>query len=450
MTAPESSTLRQKAWALAWPMILSNASVPMLGLVDTAILGHLDRTVYLAAVALGASALSFLYWGFGFLRMGTTGETAQASGRGADLLSVLLRSMLLALLIAALLLVGRGWFADTALSLMAPAGEMRALAARYCELRLLSAPAVLATYSLIGWFIGRGDTRIPLLVMVSVNALNIPLDWLLIVELGLNSDGAAIATVIADYTGLALAGGCAIRTIRRERLGTALATIANLDALRRTLAVNTDLFIRTVALLFAFAFFHSRGALLGESIVAANAILMNLLMLTAFGLDGFALAAESLVGRAVGARQHGQMTAAVSECARWSMLTALMFTLLYIGASPWTAQLFSASPEVQRLVDAHYGWLVVLPLLAAPSYLFDGVFVGATRGHDMRNSMLLSVLVIYLPCWYLTRDAGNHGLWASFSLFSLARGLSLGWLYRRSGQGSTWLEPLRTHPGRAV
>ena len=420
-------------------MILSSASVPLLGLVDTAILGHLSSPVFLAASALGASALSFMYWGFGFLRMGTTGETAQTKGKHGDLVAVLMRSVTLALLIAVLLVIFRSILANVALAVMAPLGEMRELAISYCEIRMLSAPAVLINYALMGWFIGRGETRMPMIVMISVNALNIPLDWILVVEMGLNSDGAAYATVVADYVGLAVATVWTLKVLSREALHCTVASLMDVAAIGRTVSVNLNLFVRTVSLLFAFAFFHSRGALFGPEITAANAILMNLLMLTAFGLDGFALSAETLVGQALGAKQREVLTDTILECARWSALTTMLFFLLYIALMPWTGVLFSASATVQELVREHYGWLLALPLVAAPSYLYDGVFVGATRSHEMRNSMLLSVFVVFIPLWYSTQGLGNHGLWLSFALFSLFRGLSLGWIFHRSGNGQSWL-----------
>jgi len=434
-----SPGIHATVWRLAWPMILSNASVPLLGLVDTAILGHLDSPRYLAGVAVGASALSFLYWGFGFLRMGTTGLTAQSAGRGADPSVVLARGVLIALLLAGLLVTLRDSLPQAGLGLMAPAGEVRELAASYCSIRLLSAPAALLNYVLIGWFIGRRDTRLPLLMLVSSNVLNIVLDWLFIVGLGMQSDGAAAATVLADYAGLAIGAIAAVRAAAPALRALAPRRVLDPRRMADMLRINGHLFLRTVLLLFAFAFFTAQGARLGETVVSANAILMNLLMLTAFALDGFALAAEALTGEAIGARCMEDFRGTVRACARWSIATAAGFTVLFAALYPVMGQLFSASADVITLVRSHYGWLVALPAIAVWSYLLDGVFIGAMQTRAMRDTMLLSVVLVYLPVWYSTRGWGNDGLWFAFTLFSLARGLSLGWLYRRYGRSNRWL-----------
>lgn len=436
--------MRAAVWRLAWPMILSNASVPLLGLVDTAILGHLDSPRYLAAVAVGASALSFLYWGFGFLRMGTTGLTAQAAGGGADPTVVLARGATIALVLAALLVALRDMLPAAGLRLMAPPGEVRELAVGYCSIRLLSAPAALLNYVLIGWFIGRRNTRLPLLMLVSTNTLNIALDWLFIVEFGMRSEGAAAATVVADYTGFAIGATAAAR--KAAPALRALSPRRVLDPLQMAhmLRINGHLFLRTILLLFAFAFFTAQGARLGEIVVSANAILMNLLMLTAFALDGFALAAEALTGQAIGARRIDDFRNAVRACARWSIATAAGFMTLFAALYPVMGQLFSASPGVISAVERHYGWLVALPAITVWSYLLDGVFIGAMQTRAMRDTMLLSVGLVYLPVWYWTRGWGNDGLWFAFTLFSLARGLTLGWLYRRYGRNARWLRAAST------
>jgi MATE family multidrug resistance protein len=418
--------LDHKIWGIAWPAILSNISVPLLGLVDAAILGHLGTTHYLGAVALGSALLSFLYWGFGFLRMGTTGLVAKASGAGEDerALLVLARSAVLAIGLAALVILLHPLWLQAGFALMAPREELLPLANSYASIRIASAPAVLLTYTVVGWFIGRQNTRWPMLIMVSTNVLNIVLDVLFIIGLGLNSDGAAMATVVAEYLGCALAFPGPYRVLLRS---------------------NRDLFLRTVTLLLCFAFFTAMGDKLGSDTLAANSIMLQLLLLAAFALDGFAFAAEGLAGNSLGARDLRGFYAATRRCAMWcafsAAVIALLFTLLHL---PLFA-LMTNIPEVRTLMLQHRGWLLVLPLVAAPSYLLDGVFIGSAETRYMMITMLFSALGVYLPLWFFTREWGNHGLWLAFTAFNAARGATLYYYYRRLSNKNGWLGEESAH-----
>ncbi len=424
-------------------MILSNISQPLLGLVDTAILGHLGTADYLAAVAVGAGILAFLYWAFGFLRMGTTGLVAQAVGRGDPWTQWLIlgRAGALAITLGLLLILASAPLTSIGVWLMGPEPAVAALADSYCRIRLLGAPAALMSYVIVGWYVGRQDTRIPLLLLVTTNGLNVLLDLWFIVGLGLQSDGAALATVIAEYSGLALGLLLLRRAARLEGRGPDWAALRDLAGYGELLRVNRHLFVRTVCLLFAFAFFTAQGARLGADLVAANAILMNLLLLTAYGLDGFAHAVEALVGEAVGAASRESFYAAVASCAQWSLLTAGLFTLGFLCVAPWLPGWFTDVPAVTATVRAHYCWLMLMPLLAVASYLLDGVFIGATRTAPMQHTMLVCVLLVYLPAWYLSRPLGNHGLWLAFALFNAARGISLGLVYWRCSATGCWFIP---------
>jgi MATE family multidrug resistance protein len=439
--------LDHKIWGIAWPAILSNISVPLLGLVDAAILGHLGTTHYLGAVALGSALLSFLYWGFGFLRMGTTCLVAKASGAGEDerALLVLARSAVLAIGLAALVILLHPLWLQAGFALMAPREELLPLANSYASIRIASAPAVLLTYTVVGWFIGRQNTRWPMLIMVSTNVLNIVLDVLFIIGLGLNSDGAAMATVVAEYLGCALALWAVWRNLPRRPGRDLLQQLLFPGPYRVLLRSNRDLFLRTVTLLLCFAFFTAMGDKLGSDTLAANSIMLQLLLLAAFALDGFAFAAEGLAGNSLGARDLRGFYAATRRCAMWcafsAAVIALLFTLLHL---PLFA-LMTNIPEVRTLMLQHRGWLLVLPLVAAPSYLLDGVFIGSAETRYMMITMLFSALGVYLPLWFFTREWGNHGLWLAFTAFNAARGATLYYYYRRLSNKNGWLGEESAH-----
>jgi MATE family multidrug resistance protein len=433
--------LDAKIWAIAWPAIVSNISIPLLGLVDAALLGHLDNPRHLAAVAVGGAILSFLYWGFSFLRMGTTGEVARAFGDddGERALVALGRGALLALAIASVLVALQTPLIATGLALMAPAADIAGLAGEYGQLRLLSAPAVLLTYVIVGWFIGQQNTRWPMVLLIATNLLNMGLDALLIIGFDMASRGAALATVGAEYAGLAIA----VLGLRRAGLPRLTATsrraILDLRQLRRALASHAELFLRTLTLLFAFAFFTAMGERLGASVVAANAIMMQFMLFSAFALDGFAYAAEGLAGEALGGGHAQRFHLVTRRCALWTTVSALLISLLILVGRPWLFPVLTSLPEVLDVMRAQGLWLVLLPLVSAPSYLLDGIFVGAGATRAMMVTMVFSAAVVYLPSWFLTQDLANHGLWLSFALFNASRGATLIACYASFTRRDRWL-----------
>ncbi|WP_373083351.1 MATE family efflux transporter [Zhongshania sp.] len=430
-TSPEQApTTSTRVWALAWPMILANLSVPLLGLVDTAILGHLSDSRYLSAVAISTSLLAFLYWGFGFLRMGTTGASAQLLSRPKDANALLLKAAALGLTIAAFIWVAGLALSEIGLGLMNTPDALLPLAKSYLHIRLFSAPAVLCTYVIVGWLIGRQQTRWPLIIAVTTNGVNIVLDWLFIIVLEMSSDGAALASAISEYCGLAI-GLWAVRSAVIETLRQGLRFSWRYGpALSQLLNSNVHLFIRTAALLFSFAFFTAQGAVFGQSTVAANAILLQLMLVSAYGMDGFAHAAEALIGEAFSEGRRDALASVSACCARYCLATALGASLLlWLGQGP-TLNLMTDIEAVRHIANSHYGWLIIMPVICAPSYLLDGVFIGALKTQAMQWSMLASVAIIYLPVWLLSKGLENHGLWLSFCAFNLARSLSLALLYK--------------------
>ena len=414
-------------WALAWPMILSNLSVPLLSIVDTAILGHLDSALHLGAVALGASIIAIFFWSMGFLRMGTTSLVAQAHGRGDSQASqqLLLQSVFLGAGLGLLLLALRIPLLDLAFWWLDPPLELLPAAREYSAIRLWGAPAVLMSLACIGWLIGQQNARLPLILMVTTNVINLLLDLLFILGFGWESRGAALATLCADYLGLSLAIYLIIKYEPGLLKFDNWPELLRLQTYQKLIGINRDLFIRTLILLFTFAFFNAQGAQMGTDTLAANSIIFQLLMLASYGLDGFAHASEALVGKACGGRNAREFREVTLTTGIWSLIVALLMTLFFLLLQEPLISLFTDISAIQVQLRLYLPWIFILPLLSVWAFWLDGVFIGAGASALMRNAMLFSTLLIFLPAWWLLQPWKNHGLWLAFCLFNLSRGLSL-------------------------
>jgi len=419
-------------WRIAAPMILSNITVPLLGMVDTGVTGHLDSPAYLGAVAIGGTIFGFLYMGLNFLRLGTCGISAQRYGaKDYDGLRVTLgQAIVVAILLAITLIALQVPIGNLSFYLIGADPVTTSYALEYFSIRIWSAPATLATYVLLGWFIGLQNARVPLMIVVTVNSINIVLDLLFVLVLGMKVDGVALASVIAEYAGLLVGIGFVILTLREHPGHWVTATLVNVREYAAFLAVNGHLFVRTMALMFTFAFVTAQGARLGGLFLAANAILINIQFLTAFALDGFAHAAEAMVGKAIGEKRRDALQRAVKLTLRWSLIFAVGFFVLYIALGPVLIRLLTDLPEVRETALRYLPWLVVSPLVSVWSFLYDGVYVGATRAREMRDIMVFSTLIIFLPAWYFLQGLGNDGLWLAFTLFMASRGIGMHMMYR--------------------
>ncbi len=428
----------RKVWALAAPMILSNVSVPLVALVDSTVIGHLPHAHQLGAVAVGASLYTFLAWAMGFLRMGTTGFAAQAAGRsdGAGLRQILLQGLLLALGLA-VVLGGLGVpLSGVALHFMQPSAELDQLTRAFFHTRLFGLPAALATYALVGWFLGTQNARAPLAILLSTNLINIVLNLWFVIGLDWGVVGSARASVIAEWSG-ALLGLWLTRTALRAYPGQIIWSALRVwQSWRPLLAVNRDIFIRSLALQSVFFLITVQGARLGDATVAANALLLNGLLLTAHALDGLAHAVEALCGHAIGARDRLALRRSLVVAGGWSLIASLGFAVLFLLAGHLFIEMQTDIQSVRDTAFVYLPYLAVLPLIAVWSYLLDGLFIGATRAREMRNGMLLTVLLLLPFAWFL-QALGNHGLWLSFLLFMVLRSLTLGaqalWLKRSDG-----------------
>lgn len=420
---------------LAIPNILSNMAVPLLSAVDTALVGHIEGLHYLGAVALGTMIFNFIYWAMGFLRMGTTGLTAQAFGETDHKQSALVlgRALTVGLSTAALLMLLQYPLADISFYFLATSPEVEKFARSYFHIRILAAPATLSLYALHGWFLGMQNARYPLYLSVFTNVVNIFFSLYFVKVLQLNSDGVAWGTVAAQYCGLIFAGFLFLLSYRRFTIYFKLRQIFDREALKRFIDVNRDIFIRTLCLVFAFTFFTAKSAEMGDEILAANTILMQLWTIMAYGIDGFAFAAESLVGRFIGAKDASRLRKVVKLSFYWALGLGAIFSVIYGLLPEEILQLFTNKPDLVALSMTFVGWTIIAPLINGFCFIWDGIFIGATDGRPLRNSMMFCTFVIFLPIYFLLREPfGNHGLWLAMIIFMLFRGLTLSWMaYRR-------------------
>lgn len=436
MTAAETLT-RRAVLRDAWPIILANAAVPMLGLVDTAVMGHFGTTADLGALALGALLFNFVYWSFGFLRMGTTGFVAQAAGAGdePEVRATLARGMLLATGLGLALLVLQWPLARAYFGLMDGSAAVQSAAAEYFHARIWGAPAALGLYAISGLLIGLGRSRELLTVQLLLNGLNAALDVWFAGGLGLGARGIGLGTAIAEWTTLGVAGAVAWRVLRARHTDAApflaWARIVDAARLRKMLATNGDILVRTLCLLFAFAWFAKTGAGFGDAPLAANHLLLQLVAFSAFFLDGFAFVAEARVGVAWGARDRARFGRAVRLTSELAAGAALLLALAILVLGDAAVAVLTSLPDVRALATAFLPWAALYVLLSVAAFQLDGVFIGTTQTRAMRQAGLLSLGVFLLAAWPATALWGNHGLWAAFVLFVVARAVALLPHYRR-------------------
>ncbi len=419
---------------LAIPNILSNISVPLLSSVDTALMGRLSAA-HIGAVGLGAMIFNLVYWNFGFLRMGTTGLTAQAYGAddSAETGFTLGRALFLAGSLAGLILLLQIPLAKLSFFLLnVPTGQIE-LVGDYFFIRVWAAPATLGLYVIMGWFFGLQNAVYPLVLTLLVNGVNIVLSYWLVQVMGWEVRGVAWGTLIAQYLGFS-AGVGLILVRYRSAAGWAIqkAVLAK-EAFLKFLRLNSDIFIRTLCLTLAFGFFYSQSATYGELILAANVILLQFLNWMSYGVDGFAFATESLVGKYAGKKDDSATRKAIALAFGWGMGLALGYALLYGFGGKALLWLFTNQQEVVDATLPFLVWMVLFPLLSTPCYLWDGVFIGLTASRSMRNSMLVAVLFFVVAYLLLANRFENHGLWAALLIFMIGRGLIQQLLFLKFG-----------------
>lgn len=426
MADPTYGITHKRVLSIALPIVISNATVPLLGAVDTGVIGQLGGAAPIGAVGIGAIILGALYWIFGFLRMGTVGLTSQALGGGEpqEVRALFFRSIGLGVLAGTAFITfqipifaGAFWIAPAS-------AEVEGLARAYMSIRVWSAPAAIAIYGLSGWLIAQERTRAVLMVQLFMNVTNIILDFWFVLGLGLGVEGVAAATLIAEWGGL----GLGLYLCRQAFRGLALSLwqqIVNRRRLIHMMQVNGDILIRSVLLQAGFVSFLFFGAELGDVTLAANQVLLQFVYLASYAMDGFVFAAESLVGQAMGARAVAQLRRGASVTAVWAFGSALVLAAGFWIVGPFVIDVMAKDPAVQAAARLYLPHMVAAPLLGALAWMLDGVFIGATRTQDMRNMMILSFLGYCGLVLLLLPSFGNHGLWMAMNGFFILRGVSL-------------------------
>jgi MATE family, multidrug efflux pump len=432
MAPAQDEITHRRVLRIALPIVLSNATVPILGAVDTGVVGQMGMAAPIGAVGIGAVILATLYFIFGFLRMGTTGLVAQARGAGdaAETGALLMRGVLLAAaagLVFILLQAALFWGAFA----LAPASpEVEALARDYLQIRIWGAPATIALYAVTGWLIAVEKTRAIFGLQIWMNGLNIALDLWFVLGLDWGVEGVAIATLIAEWTGVAL-GLYLCRSAFAGRQWCDWPRVFDPTRIRRMAQVNGDIMVRSVLLTGSFTSFLFIGAKFGDVTLAANQVLLQFVEITAFALDGFAFSAEALVGSAVGAKSRPNLRRAAWISSQWGMASSVLLSLSFALGGPFLIDLMATAPEVRTAARSYLVWAAVLPLISVASYMYDGIYIGATWTGAMRRAMVHSVAIYVLALLLLVPLLGNHGLWAGLLVLNATRGLTLGLRYRR-------------------
>ncbi len=429
-----SKSLNRQILNLAIPNILNNLSVPLLSAVDTALVGHLPSAIYIGAVAIGSMIFNFIYWGFGFLRMGTTGLTAQAFGKQdqQQMQLYLWRSLSFALIAGLLLILLQDVIAFIAFKLIEGSPTVEKFAHIYFRIRIYAAPATLGLYAIHGWLLGMQNARLPLLITVSINVLNIIFNVLFILHFKMNSDGVALGTVVAQYLGVLFSIYFLMKFYRIYLKIPDFKEILKLSEISHFFKLNLDIFIRTMSLLFAFSFFTAQSAKLGDVTLAANSVLIQLWMFFSYGIDGFAFAGESLVGNYLGAGKKAFLIKIVRKIFIFGSGLGLLFSFIYALFGEPIGQIFTNNIQVLKMFKIFLPWTIVAPFLNSFCYIWDGIYLGATASKGLRNAMLLVTFGIYLPLHYLlTPLFANHGMWAALLTFMIFRSISLSYLSKK-------------------
>ena len=422
----------KRVLGVAIPIVLANATIPILGAVDTAVVGQLGLAVPIGAVGIGAIIITAIYWLFGFLRMGTTGLTAQAIGSGdkPETSALLVRGVIIGFTAGLILIIAQVPIFLGALQLSPASMEVESLAQKYLQIRVYSAPAAIALFGITGWLIAKEKTRAVLLLQLVLNGINIALDLVFVLKLGWGVEGVAIATLIAEWSGL-IFGLWLAREGFNNGYWKNWVQIFDRVRLMQMAKVNSDIMIRSILLEISFVSFLFLGSSFDDATLAANQVLIQFLNITAYALDGFAFAAEALVGQALGAKNRPLFRRAVVMTSQWGLGSVILMALAFFVFGNSIINIMTTAQDVRTVGYVYLPWMVLAPLAGVAAWMLDGIFIGATRTADMRNMMFISFCVYLIALAILLPKYGNHGLWASLIIFSLARGITLGFKYPR-------------------
>ena len=428
---PSSTKLTHKrVLGVAIPIVLANATIPILGAVDTGVVGQMGLAVPIGAVGIGAIIISAIYWLFGFLRMGTTGLTAQAIGSNdhSETSALLVRGILIGLGAGLVLIMTQIPLFSAALGIAPASFEVESLAQEYLKIRVYSAPAAIAIFGITGWLIANERTRAVLVLMLLINSINIVLDFVFVLRLGWGVEGVAFATLIAEWSGLFF-GLWLARKGFKNGYWKNWSQIFDRARLTKMAKVNSDILIRSVLLEIAFVSFLFLGSSFDDATLAANQVLIQFLNITAYAMDGFAFAAEALVGKALGAKNRLIFRRSAVMTSQWGFGSVVVMAIAFYVFGNTIINVMTTAEDVRAVSYEYLPWMVLAPLVGAAAWMLDGIFIGATRTADMRNMMFISFCVYLIALALLLPKYGNHGLWASLIIFSIARGVTLGYKY---------------------
>ncbi len=419
---------------LALPNIVTNITVPLLGMVDLAIVGRLGDTKYIGAIAIATMIFSMIYWLFGFLRMGTSGFTAQAYGAGdiKGAADILLRSLLVGLSVALCLIVLQQPIIDLAMSIVSGSEELKAIARRYFFVNIWGAPALLSMYSFKGWFIGMQNSNIPMLIAIVINVVNICLSYIFVFILRLDIEGVALGTVIAQYVGLGMAVWF---FIARYHYVVKLINVAQSivwDEMKRFFRVNFDIFLRTICLIAVFSFFPIAGSRFGDDTLAINTLLMQFFTLFSYIMDGFAYAGEALTGRFIGAADRVSLRRSIRVNFMLGIGLTLIFTLIYSFGGEYLLRILTDKQRIIDLSAQYYLWVLLVPIAGFSAFLWDGIFIGATASRAMLYAIAVATALFFVIYISFVSILGNNALWLALIVFLAARGLGQTLLAKRS------------------
>jgi len=414
---------------LSIPNIISNISIPLLGSIDLAIVGHLDSDVYIGAIALGTMIFNFLYWSFGFLRMGTSGISAQAYGTGKiqHQQKILLQGLFLALLFSSLLLLLQYPIEKLSFYFISGSQNVEKYAAEYFYIRIWAAPATLSLYVLYGWFLGMQNAKIPMIIAISGNIINLLANLLFVYEFNMKSNGVALGTVVAQYFSLIMAIGFLLRKYPEHiHFNLKLKMILVKSEIVQFLKLNSDIFIRTLCIIFVFTFFTSVSAAQNDEILAVNTLLLQFFMFFSFFEDGIAYAAEAMIGKFYGKKDLENLSASIKKLFKWGFIISLIFSILYYIFPEFLLHLLTNKENIIAQSKPFMIYILLIPVLSFASFIWDGIFIGVTAAKEMRNTMLFSTLLFFV-FWFIFKnllDFQNHSIWIAFIFFLVARGMS--------------------------
>ena len=425
-----SNITHKRILAISIPIILSNVTIPLLGVVDTAVIGQLGKVAPIGAVGIGALIISAIYWIFGFLRMGTTGLTAQAVGKkdNQEIIALLSRTLLIGITAGLVLILINDFIFWGSFKVSPASEEVENLAYSYMKIRIYSAPAAISIFGILGWLIAQERTRMVLLLQLWMNGSNILLDFLFVIGFNWGVEGVALATVFAEVSSFFLG----IFICRSAFIGSAWRSfhlVLNKAKISKMAVVNFDILIRSMFLQAAFIIFMFLSSDINDDILAINQILLQFLSISAYALDGFAFSAEALIGQAFGAKSVKNLRKVSIFATFWAFLAAIVLTLCFYFGSDILIALMTSSEELRESSKIYVYWVIAAPILAAPAFILDGIFIGATRTKDMRNCMVISFGIYCLVVWLLYEPFGNQGLWAALMVMFIVRALTLFFQY---------------------